>query len=219
MYLAVELSCLCSLKLQALCVLLSVLDGRGTREARLLASLKNREAFLCQAMAPNVPIGQRTESNQPEIDMVREDSSSPVSDVDHLSQTDTGKDPVPRGAIVFETGNKAEDQKQRWSRLQKFDAWIWDSFYYSLHAVRYGKRSYVDSLARCASCHDLYWRDEKHCKICHTTFELDFDLEEKYAIHAAMCREKDEIDMFPKYKILPSQLQSLKAAIHAIEVG
>lgn len=202
---------------EALCVLLSVLDGRGTREARLLASLKNREAFLCQAMAPNVPIGQRTESNQPEIDMVREDSSSPVSDVDHLSQTDTGKDPVPRGAIVFETGNKAEDQKQRWSRLQKFDAWIWDSFYYSLHAVRYGKRSYIDSLARCASCHDLYWRDEKHCKICHTTFELDFDLEEKYAIHAAMCREKDEIDMFPKYKILPSQLQSLKAAIHAVE--
>ncbi|XWS36650.1 hypothetical protein CRYUN_Cryun20dG0103400 [Craigia yunnanensis] len=70
---------------------------------------------------------------------------------------------------------------------------------------------------KCESCHDLYWRDEKHCRICHTTFELDFDLEERYAIHVATCREKGGNSTFPKFKVLPSQLQSLKAAVHAIE--
>ncbi|CAL5322080.1 unnamed protein product [Camellia sinensis] len=60
--------------------------------------------------------------------------------------------------------------------------------------------------------------DEKHCKTCHTTFELDFDLEERYTIHVATCRENGETHMFPNHKVLSSQLQAIKAAIHAIEV-
>ncbi|KAL0670210.1 hypothetical protein Bca4012_032914 [Brassica carinata] len=105
---------------EALRALLSVLDDRGRREARLIESLEKRESFLCQAMH---------------------------------------------------------------------------------------------------SCHDLYWRDEKHCKICHATFELDIDLEERYAIHAATCNRKNEesSDSFPDHKVLSSQLQSLKAAVYAIE--
>uniref|UniRef100_A0A0D3C168 WHIM2 domain-containing protein n=2 Tax=Brassica TaxID=3705 RepID=A0A0D3C168_BRAOL len=81
------------------------------------------------------------------------------------------------------------------------------------------RRSYLDTLTRCKSCHDLYWRDEKHCKICHATFELDIDLEERYAIHAATCNRKNEesSDSFPDHKVLSSQLQSLKAAVYAIE--
>ena len=65
----------------------------------------------------------------------------------------------------------------------------------------------------------MYWRDEKHCKICHATFELDIDLEERYAIHAATCNRKNEesSDSFPDHKVLSSQLQSLKAAVYAIE--
>ncbi|CAL5371361.1 unnamed protein product [Camellia sinensis] len=59
--------------------------------------------------------------------------------------------------------------------------------------------------------------DEKHCKTCHTTFELDFDLEERYTIHVATCRENGETHMFPNHKVLSSQLQAIKAAIHAIE--
>ena len=211
--------------MQDLCALLSVLDDRGKREAILIESLEKRQAFLCQGMSNKIvkSAGTRhlTQSDQSELDMVREDSCSPVSDVDNLSLTETIKDSLPSsGAVVLDVGNKGEEQQERWNRLQEFDSWIWNSFYSNLNAVKHGKRSYLDSLARCESCHDLYWRDEKHCRICHTTFELDFDLEERYAIHAATCRENEDSEiLFPQHKVLSSQIQSLKAAIHAIEVG
>lgn len=211
--------------MQDLCTLLSVLDDRGKREALLIASLEKRQAFLCQAMSSIVGniagTTHLTQSSQSELDIVRENSCSPVSDVDNLSLTGTAKDSLSSSRAVFlDVGKKGEEQQDRWSRLQAFDSWIWNSFYSCLNAVKYGKRSYLDSLAKCESCHDLYWRDEKHCRFCHTTFELDFDLEERYAIHAATCREKDNANMrFPMHKVLSSQIQSLKAAIHAIEVS
>lgn len=157
-------------------------------------------------------------SDVTELDSVREESSSPISDVDNGTSLITSGDSFPSsGAITIEVGEKGEELKQRWSRLKAFDWWMWNFFYLALNAVRHRRKSYHDSLNRCERCHDLYWRDEKHCKICHTTFELDFDLEERYAIHAATCREKEETDTFPKHRVLSSQLQSLKAAIHAIE--
>ncbi|KAI5389455.1 hypothetical protein KIW84_074928 [Lathyrus oleraceus] len=126
---------------------------------------------------------------------------------DNLNLTKTARDSLPSpGAVVIEAGKKAEEQLQKWIRVQEFDSWIWNSFYLDLNIVKYGKRSYLDSLGRCRSCHDLYWRDERHCKICHMTFELDFDLEEKYAIHIAMCREKEDNSTFPNHKILSSQI-------------
>ncbi|XP_010274901.1 PREDICTED: homeobox-DDT domain protein RLT3 isoform X2 [Nelumbo nucifera] len=207
---------------EALCALLSVLDRRGAREAHLLASLEKRGTFLCQAMSNKMAVDtearQSTQSDQSEIDSVGVEGSSPVSDIDNnLCLTETANGSLPSSAaIVLELGKKIEEQRQKWNRLQAFDSWIWNSFYLDLNVVKHGKRSYVDSLARCESCHDLYWRDEKHCKICHTTFELDFELEERYTIHVGTCREKDN-GMLPNHKVLSSQLQSLKAAIHAIE--
>lgn len=203
--------------------LLSVLDDRGRREALLIESLEKREAFLCQAMSSrlvnNAESRHLTQSDLSELDMVREDSSSPVSDVDNnLALIEVAKDSLPScGAIVLEVGKKGEEQNRKWNRLQEFDVWIWNHFYLNLNAAKHGRRSYLDALTRCESCHDLYWRDEKHCKRCHTTFELDFDLEERYAIHAATCRGKGD-HIGSKHKILSSQLQSLKAAVHAIEV-
>ncbi|XP_010542047.1 PREDICTED: homeobox-DDT domain protein RLT3-like [Tarenaya hassleriana] len=201
---------------EVLRALLSILDDRGTREANLIGSLEKREAFLCQAMSSR----QMTQSDTSRFtDVVREDSSSPVSDIDNnLCLTEVANNHLssPRGAIVFEVESKRE-QKLRWIRVQEFDDWIWASFYSNLNAVKYSRRSYLDSLTRCKICHDLYWRDEKHCKICHATFELDIDLEERYAVHAATCRKKGEDDSFPEHKVLPPQLQSLKAAVHAIE--
>lgn len=162
-------------------------------------------------------VGQLNHSDQ---NMSREDSSSAVSDVDNnLALIEVQKDIPSSGAIVCEMRRKAEQQSHKWNRAQAFYRWIWKSFYSTLNAVKHGRRSYLDSLTRCEDCHDLYWRDEKHCKVCHTTFELDFDLEERYAIHAATCRGKMDVDKFPKHKVLSSQLQSLKAAIYAIEVG
>lgn len=201
-----------------------MLDGRGKREAFLLSSLEKRKASLCQEMssraATDSGITSLTQDDRSDLHIIREDSCSPVSDiVDNPCTTDFTNNLASSGAIVVEVGKKGEEQKQIWHRLQEFDAWIWSSFYWDLNAVKHGKRTYLDSLARCESCHDLYWRDEKHCKTCHTTFELDFDLEEKYAIHTATCREKEDDDIFPKHKVLSSQLQSLKAAIHSIEVG
>lgn len=161
-----------------------------------------------------------THSDQSELNMCREDSSSAVSDVDNnLYLIEMQNDLASSDATMFEINRKAEQHRDKWNRAQAFDRWLWESFYSELNAVKHGKRSYLDSLTRCERCHDLYWRDEKHCKICHTTFELDFDLEERYAIHAATCRRNTDDDKFPKHKVLSSQLQSLKAAVYAIEVG
>ncbi|KAJ8627217.1 hypothetical protein MRB53_020524 [Persea americana] len=44
-------------------------------------------------------------------------------------------------------------------------------------------------------------------------------MEERYTIHVATCKEKEDGNLFPGHKILPSQLQSLKAALHAIEAA
>lgn len=207
---------------EAFCSLLSVLDDRGAREALLIESLEKRKAFIFQAMSSCIvsqaDVRSGILSDVTELDSVREESSSPISDVDNGTSLITSGDSFPSsGAITIEVGEKGEELKQRWSRLKAFDSWMWNFFYLALNAVRHRRKSYHDSLNRCERCHDLYWRDEKHCKICHTTFELDFDLEERYAIHAATCREKEETDTFPKHRVLSSQLQSLKAAIHAIE--
>ncbi|CAM8918051.1 unnamed protein product [Rhodiola kirilowii] len=137
-----------------------------------------------------------------------------------LSQCDSRNNSVVvLGAINFQLGKKEDYQKQKWSRLQAFDRWTWNSFYTTLNAVKYCRRSYLASLVRCEACHDLYWRDEKHCKFCHATFELDFDLEEKYAIHIATCKAVGEYDSSPTHKVLSSQLQSLKAAVYAVELA
>ncbi|XP_038713535.1 homeobox-DDT domain protein RLT3-like [Tripterygium wilfordii] len=205
---------------EALSALLSVLDDRGTREAHLIESMEKRGASLCQAMSSRLSNDARirlSQSDHSSLEIVREESS-PVSDVDNLCLTEVSKDYLPPcGAISLEVGKKGEDQSQKWSCLQEFDSWIWNNFYLELNTVKYSKRSYIDSLTKCETCHDLYWRDEKHCKSCHTTFELDFDLEERCAVHAVTCREQGYNDMFLKNKVLSSQLQSLKAAVHAIE--
>ncbi|KAL2342623.1 hypothetical protein Fmac_003908 [Flemingia macrophylla] len=207
---------------EALCALLSVLDDRGKRETLLIESLERRKTSLCRFMSRiNVNgsgMSSLSHSDQSELDMVTDDSYSPTSDVDNLNLTEIAKESLPSdGAVVIKAGKKREEQIQKWIRVQEYDSWIWNSFYLDLNVVKYGRRSYLDSLARCKSCHDLYWRDERHCKICHMTFELDFDLEERYAIHVATCREKEGSGTFPNHKVLASHIQSLKAAVYAIE--
>ncbi|PQP93389.1 hypothetical protein Pyn_21136 [Prunus yedoensis var. nudiflora] len=81
------------------------------------------------------------------------------------------------GVVALEVRKKGEQQKQKWSRIQAFDSWLWNSFYLDLNAVKH----------------------------------------ETYAIHVATCKEKEASDTFPKHKVLSSQIQSLKAAMHAIE--
>ncbi|XP_068653269.1 homeobox-DDT domain protein RLT3-like isoform X2 [Aristolochia californica] len=210
---------------EALCALLSILDSRGTREAHLLAALERCEASLCQVMTSHTAIVkdaiQISRSDLHDTDLNDGNGSSPVSDVDNgVLLYECTKDPsFPSGTVVLELVKKGDEKRQKWDQLQAFDSWLWDSFYSNLSAVKYGKRSFVESLTHCESCHDLYWRDEKHCKTCHSTFELDFDLEERYAVHIATCREKQDSDDFPKHKVLPSKLQSLKAAAHAVEAA
>ena len=106
--------------MQALRALLSVLDDRGRREARLIESLEKRESFLCQAMLRRID------------HVVREDSSSsPVSDIDNnnLCLNEIAND--QQAAIVFEKRGKS----LLWSLVQEFDEWIWDKYYLNLNAV------------------------------------------------------------------------------------
>ncbi|PWA91394.1 DDT domain-containing protein [Artemisia annua] len=208
---------------EALTSLLSVLDRRGRRECHLLSSLEKREAFLCEAMSSihnDVRVGQPTISGDSERSISRDDSSSAVSDVDNLLGLNYmhHDNLASTSDVIAPIGNR-EQAKQKWRRLQQFDYWVWSSFRSALGSIKHGKKSFLDSFARCERCHDLFWRDEKHCRICHTTFELDFDIEERYAIHFATCRDDSDPDMFPKHKILSSQLQSLKAAAYTLELS
>ncbi|TVU48632.1 hypothetical protein EJB05_08273 [Eragrostis curvula] len=219
---------------QELLSLLSILDRRGTREAHLLASLEKRQACLFEAMKKyledGTAVGLTVSSDSchsetsgdgasPQTSSV--DGASPVSEIENTS--------VPTGhavsnsdsssAIVIEIGRSDDENILMWERLQAFDKWIWASFYSVLTSVKCGKKSFKESLVRCESCHDLYWRDEKHCRICHSTFEVGFDLEERYAVHVATCREPEDMSEVPNHKVLPSQLQALKASIHVIEAS
>ncbi|XP_066365573.1 homeobox-DDT domain protein RLT3-like isoform X2 [Miscanthus floridulus] len=220
---------------QELLSLLSVLDSRGTREAHLLTSMEKRQACLFEAMKKHVEGGKaarlpassdsycsQTSSGDgasPKTSSV--DGASPVSDIENTSVPTSLKDSNldSSSAIVIESGRRGDEKISMWERLQEFDKWIWTSFYSILTAVKSGKKSFKESLVHCESCHDLYWRDEKHCRICHSTFEVGFDLEEKYAVHVATCREPELSHEVPNHKFLPSQLQALKAAIHAIEAS
>lgn len=197
--------------------MLSALDHRGSREARLLASLEKREAILSQLMSSMPSNSENSQLPQSELNTCREDSSSPVSDVDNRLSLGEMQDELPASTAAVESGNKGEKLVE--NDTQAFDARIWKSFYSELNSVKNGQRAYLDSFRRCDRCQDLYWRDEKHCRICHTTFELDFDLEERYAIHSATCRAKNDVTKCRRKKALPTQLQALKAAIYAIEVG
>ncbi|CAL1408034.1 unnamed protein product [Linum trigynum] len=195
--------------------LLAVLDDRGRREAQLIESLEKRETFLCNEMSNvrNLAASCHSSQSREFESTVREDSSSPISGLE-----ETTNDLLPPcSAIVLAAEKNLEEENPRRNCLQLFDSWIWDHFYSGLNAVKHSKRSFYEHLTRCQACHDLYWRDEKHCRICHMTFEVDFDLEEKYAVHTATCKLKTENENVSRYKVLPSVLQTLKAAVHAIE--
>lgn len=206
---------------EALCSLMLTLNRRGAREAKLLASLEKREAFIFQAMSStynDVENGKLVPSDQSEINTSRESSSSPVSDVDnHLNLNEISNTlPSSTGTALVEDGVQG-GQTEISGHSLAFDKYLWKSFYYKLKTVKNMKKAYIDSLRRCDQCHDLYWRDEKHCRICHTTFELDFDLEERYAIHYAVCQVNSDASKCRRPRVLCSQLQALKAAIYAIE--
>jgi hypothetical protein len=220
--------------LQELLSLLSILDSRGTREAHLLASLEKRQACLFEAMKKHLEYESafglavssdscRSETSgedgaSPKRDSV--DRDSPVSEINASVPTDfTGSSLDLSSAIAIAIGRSGDEKILMWERSQEFDKWIWTSFYSTLTVVKCGKKSFKESLVRCESCHDVYWRDEKHCRICHSTFDVGFDLEERYAMHVATCREPEVVHEVPNHKVLPSQLQALKAGIHAIEVG
>ncbi|VAH42682.1 unnamed protein product [Triticum turgidum subsp. durum] len=218
---------------QDLLSLLSVLDIRGTREAHLLASMKKRQSCLFEGMKKHLEDGcvvaltASSDSSRSETSSGNRyspkpssgDGASPLSDIDSASVPTylAGNLQNASSAIGIEVGKRSDEKMSKWERLQALDKWIWTSFYSSLTAVKCGKRSFKESLVHCESCHDLYWRDEKHCRICHSTFEVGFDLEERHAIHVATCREPEDLYDVPNHKVLPSQLQALKAAIHAIE--
>uniref|UniRef100_A0A8R7PQ20 Homeobox-DDT domain protein RLT3 n=2 Tax=Triticum urartu TaxID=4572 RepID=A0A8R7PQ20_TRIUA len=218
---------------QDLLSLLSVLDIRGTREAHLLASMKKRQSCLFEGMKKHLEDGcvvaltASSDSSRSETSSGNRyspkpssgDGASPLSDIDSASVPTylAGNLQNASSAIGIGVGRRSDEKMLKWERLQALDKWIWTSFYSSLTAVKCGKRSFKESLVHCENCHDLYWRDEKHCRICHSTFEVGFDLEERYAIHVATCREPEDLYDVPNHKVLPSQLQALKAAIHAIE--
>ncbi|XP_078443412.1 homeodomain-like transcriptional regulator isoform X2 [Wolffia australiana] len=202
---------------EALMVLMSALDDRGARENLLLAALRQREACLTRAMQDYSPIREQIDADTSS----GHSSLSPISDVDNNQSSEDIGSPPPPSAPAPELIWRATEQRQRWARAQAFDHWLWDHFYSELASVRLNRqRQPSEWLARCDACHDLFWPEEKHCGACHATFELGFDLEERFLVHAATCCPKAaDSNGSPGHRVLPSQLQVLKAAVHAVEAG
>ncbi|XP_049936805.1 homeobox-DDT domain protein RLT3 isoform X2 [Nymphaea colorata] len=201
--------------------LLSSLDSRGFREAQLLASLETRLASLRRAMLDDLSAENENKLVKSATAVTSESGSSPLSDVDNnLDVThsfDDGTGLLAPHCRMDNVGHTSRQKEATSDHRQSFDAWVWKNFYYKLGSLKYKRSTKLESLARCERCNDLYWRDEKHCIICHTTFELDFDIEERYIVHVATCRGIGDGDTFLHHKVLSSDLQSLKAAAHAIE--
>lgn len=207
--------------MQALDALLSSLDRRGLREAQLLASLETRLACLRRAMLDDLSVENERKLIKSAASVTNESGFSPLSDVDNLDSTnsvDGGTGLLALQCRKDSVGHTGFHKETTSDHRQSFDAWVWKGFYFKLRCLQYKRSTHLESLARCERCNDLYWKDEKHCIICHTTFELDFDIEERYIVHVATCKGIDDGNKFGHHKVLSSELQSLKAAAHAIEV-
>ncbi|CAN6462430.1 unnamed protein product [Victoria cruziana] len=205
---------------KALDALLSSLDRRGLREAQLLASLETRLACLRRAMLDDLSVENERKLIKSAASVTNESGFSPLSDVDNLDSTnsvDGGTGLLALQCRKDSVGHTGFHKETTSDHRQSFDAWVWKGFYFKLRCLQYKRSTHLESLARCERCNDLYWKDEKHCIICHTTFELDFDIEERYIVHVATCKGIDDGNKFGHHKVLSSELQSLKAAAHAIE--
>jgi len=196
---------------------MALLDSRGDREANLLASLRSRGSLLRQEMRkPKFGVNQESEKNGREI--VSGESSSGASIIEN-TQNDTvfeheNDSSVLSGAISLQSGgNEVEKQFDR-DHSRAFDRWVWSDFFQTLKVLKYNP----DRLIHCESRQDLYWPEEGHCMLCHTTFELDFDSEERYPVHVARCKARGQDESIQACTVLSSALQSLKAGTQAVEV-
>lgn len=201
---------------EALDTLMALLDSRGVREANLLASLRSQGTLLRQEMR-KIKSGVNQESEKDGREFLSGDSSSGVSIIEN-NQNDTAFEPendssVFSGAISFQFGRTEVEKQHDWDHHRAFDRWVWSDFFQTLKVLKYN----ADRLLPCESCHDLYWPEEEHCMLCHTTFELDFDSEERYAVHVARCKGRGQDESIQGCKVLSSRLQSLKAGMQAVE--
>lgn len=201
---------------EALDTLMALLDSRGVREANLLASLRSQGTLLRQEMR-KLKSGVNQESEKYVREILSGDSSSGVSIIEN-NQNDTAFEPendssVFSGAISLQFGRTEVEKQHDWDNHRAFDRWVWSDFFRTLKVLKYN----ADRLLPCESCHDLYWPEEEHCMLCHTTFELDFDSEERYAVHVARCKGRGQDESIQGCKVLSSRLQSLKAGMQAVE--
>lgn len=201
---------------EALDTLMALLDSRGVREVNLLSSLRSRGTLLRQEMRkPKSGVNQ--ESGKYGREILSGDSSSGASIIEN-NQNDTVFEPendssVLSGAISLQFGGTEVENQHDWDHYRAFDRWVWGDFFQTLKVLKCN----ADRLLPCESCHDLYWPEEEHCMLCHTTFELDFDSEERYAVHVAKCKGRGHDESIRRCKVLSSRLQSLKAGMQAVE--
>lgn len=201
---------------EALDTLMGLLDSRGVREANLLASLRSQGTLLRQEMRKHKS-GVNQESGKYGREILSGDSSSGASIIEN-NQNDTVFEPendssVFSGAISLQFRGTEVEKQHEWDHYRAFDRWVWSDFFQTLKVLKCN----ADRLLPCKSCHDLYWPEEEHCMLCHTTFELDFDSEERYAVHVAKCKGRGQDESIRECKVLSSRLQSLKAGMQAVE--
>ncbi|KAH9315050.1 hypothetical protein KI387_023677, partial [Taxus chinensis] len=206
---------------EALETFMALLDSRNIREANLFASLRSHEALLRQEMRKSKACRNQDisgdGSERYEREIMSSDSSSVASIIENnqnstISEPENDSSGSP-GAISLEFGRSEMEKQHEWNRDRAFDKWVWSGFFQILNVLKYNP----DLLVSCESCHDLYWPEEGHCKLCHTTFELDFDSEERYAVHIKKCGVNTGNDCIHRHKVLSSRLQSLKAGMQAVE--
>lgn len=231
---------------EAFSALMANLDTRGIREAHLHGVLQKLESLIRQGMrrfASTARPERRLLVNESEVTVADSisgrSSSNGVASTFHAGYTEedgsSGDGTVlpeseisrNKGAIQIQSGNIQAERQHVLDRYKEFDKWLWSRQtpeLSSLVAVRLRKNRSCELLAKCETCHDLYWPQEKHCSSCHATFEVSAKADAKFTQHVNEC-EKKRVERGANWKLqgplklLPSRVQHLKAQILSVEAA
>ncbi|KAH7277937.1 hypothetical protein KP509_38G016400 [Ceratopteris richardii] len=227
---------------EAFNALLMNLDTRGVREAHLHGVLLKLEDIIRQGMR-TLPSSTNVERRSSAYFSV-----TPPADASSVKGSNNGACSAPLkeenmsfgdgmvilgketcrhvGAIQVHVGSNPSEKHTILNRYREFDKWFWSRetpHLSCLVASRLEKKRSPELLAKCDSCHDLYWHGEKHCLFCHMTFEFSSKKDiSKFVEHVSHCErrslEKNTVERHPcLLKKLPCRMQLLKSHFLCIE--
>ncbi|KAL5715822.1 hypothetical protein ACHQM5_017591 [Ranunculus cassubicifolius] len=205
--------------------LMSSLDTRGVREAHLHLMLQKIELPFKEAIRRSSKTSNSTEN------IKAEEVSDMISSPDSPSSTLCGASPDAQDhsrSFRIELGRTQSEKNNALKRYQDFQNWMWRECFNPsvLSAMKFGKKRCTELLITCDLCRDLYFCEESHCPVCHTTFG-NFYNKADFSDHINQCEEKQKMNLVsvfdnslnssrpPRIRLLKSQLALIEVCVPA----